>query len=352
MKHRIARMGSSLLHGLTCRVASLGATLGLAVVGAVLLAACSASDPLPSWNDTDTKRAIVAFVESVSDESSPDFVPKPERIATFDNDGCLWAEQPAYFQLLFAMDRVKALAPNHPGWADREPYKSAIAGDLKAVAAQGTPALMELVMASHADMTAEEFAGSVALWLASARHPTLDRPYTELVYQPQLELLDYLRDHGFKTFIVSGGGVDFVRVWAEAVYGIPPEQVVGSRIKAEYAEQDGQAAIVKLPEVDLINDKAGKPVGIHQHIGRRPVFAAGNSDGDLQMLQYTAAGDGPRFCLIVHHTDAEREWAYDRDSHIGKLDAALDQAHAKGWTVVDMATDWNVVFPPSAVGVE
>ncbi|MEM6750830.1 MAG: HAD family hydrolase [Planctomycetota bacterium] len=319
---------------------------------AVAMTACAAPDPLPSWNDTQTKRDIVAFVESVSDEASTDFVPEAERIATFDNDGCLWAEQPAYFQLLFAMDRAKALAPNHPEWADQEPFKSAIAGDLKAVAAQGVPALMELVMATHAGMTADEFAGSVMLWLASERHPTLDRPYTELIYAPQLELLDYLSDHGFKVFIVSGGGADFVRVWSQNVYGIPPERVVGSRIKAKYDVVDGIPTIVKLPEVDLIDDKEGKPVGIHQHIGRRPIFAGGNSDGDLAMFEYTAAGDGPRFCLLVHHTDADREWAYDRESHVGKLDKALDAAEEQGWAVVDMARDWNVVFAPVAATAE
>ncbi|MEM0915045.1 MAG: HAD family hydrolase [Planctomycetota bacterium] len=308
------------------------------------IAPLAAADPLPSWNDTEPKAAIVAFVESVTDEGADTFVPVAERIAVFDNDGCLWAEQPVYFQLLFAIDRVKAMADDHPEWQDEEPFKSAIAGDMQGLAAGGKEGLAKLLTASHANLTVDEFQADVADWLATARHPTLDRPYNELLYQPQLELLDYLRANGFKTFIVSGGGVDFVRVFSEDAYGIPPEQVVGTRLDAKLEIRDGKPVIVKLPAISLVDDKEGKPVGIHQHIGRRPIFAAGNSDGDLQMLQYTSAGDGPSFGLLIHHTDADREFAYDRDSHIGKLDQALDAAPDYGWTVVDMADDWAVVF--------
>ncbi|MEM1208329.1 MAG: HAD family hydrolase [Planctomycetota bacterium] len=309
------------------------------------LAPLAAGDPLPSWHDTEPKAAIVAFVEAVTDENADTFVSPAERIAVFDNDGCLWAEQPVYFQLLFAIDRVQAMADDHPEWQNEEPFKSALAGDMHGLAAGGKEGLAKLLAASHANLTVDEFQADVADWLATARHPTLDRPYTSLVYQPQLELLDYLRANGFKTFIVSGGGVDFVRVFSENAYGIPPEQVVGTRLEAELQQRDGVPVIVKLPAISLVDDKAGKPVGIHQHIGRRPIFAAGNSDGDLQMLQYTAAGDGPSFGLLIHHTDADREFAYDRDSHVGKLDQALDAAPDYGWTVVDMANDWATVFP-------
>jgi phosphoglycolate phosphatase-like HAD superfamily hydrolase len=304
----------------------------------------AAADPLPSWNDTAPKRAIVAFLERVTDPASPEFVPEPERIATFDNDGTLWAEQPAYFQLLFAIDRVKALAPQHPEWRDRQPFQGVLEGDLHAAAATGERGLLELVMATHAGMTTVDFERMVADWLASARHPTTGRSYTEMVYQPMLELLAYLRANGFKTFIVSGGGIEFMRPWVERVYGIPPEQVVGSTIQVSFELRDGEPVLVRLPEIDFIDDKAGKPVAIHRFIGRRPIAAFGNSDGDLQMLQWATGGEGARFALLVRHTDAEREWAYDRDSHIGRLDAALDEALAKGWTVVDMRRDWRCVF--------
>ncbi len=317
-------------------------SLGLLVL---LLTSAAIADPLPSWNDTPTKQAIVAFVERVTTEGSPDFVPVEQRIAVFDNDGTLWAEQPAYFQLIFILDRVKAMAPEHPEWKDTEPFKSVLAGDMKAVMASGKEGLAKLATATHANTTVDEFSASVAQWLGSATHPTLNRPYDSLVYQPQLELLAYLRESGFKTFIVSGGGIDFMRVFAERAYGIPPEQVVGSSIAAKYELRDGVPTIVKLPSDVFVDDKEGKPVGIHQHIGRRPIFAAGNSDGDLQMLQWTTAGPGPRLGLIVHHTDADREWAYDRQSHVGRLDQALDEAAARGWTVVDMKRDWKVVFP-------
>jgi len=304
-----------------------------------------AADPLPSWNDGTAKRSIIAFIEKVTKEGSPDFVPVAERIATFDNDGCLWAEQPMYFQAFFIFDRIKALAPQHPEWKDTEPFASALKGDVKSALAGGEHALLEMAMATHAGMTTEEFEKIVKDWIATARHPVSKRLYTEMVYQPMLEMLSYLRANGFKTFIVSGGGVEFMRPWTEQVYGIPPEQVIGSSIKTKFELRDGKPVIVRLPELNFIDDKAGKPAAIQHHIGRRPVMAFGNSDGDLQMLQWTAAGNGPRFCLYIHHTDAVREWAYDRASHIGRLDKGLDEAMAKSWTVVSMKDDWNQVYP-------
>jgi len=315
---------------------------------AAALAAASAGralDPLPSWNDGAAKRAIVAFVETVTKEGSPDFVPVPERIATFDNDGCLWAEQPMYFQAIFIFDRVKALAPQHPEWKEQEPYASVLRGDLKSALAGGEHALVELAMATHAGTTTEEFDAIVRDWIASAKHPKTGKPFTGMVYQPMLELLAYLRANGFKTFIVSGGGIEFVRAFSERVYGIPPEQVVGSTIRTRYETRDGRPVLVRLPEVDFIDDKAGKPVGIQRHTGRRPLMAFGNSDGDFEMLEWTTAGAGPRFGLIVRHTDAEREWAYDRKSHVGRLDRALDAAPERGWTVVDMKRDWSRIHP-------
>jgi len=304
-----------------------------------------ATDPMPSWNDTTPKNAIVTFVEKVTKKGSPNFVPIAERIATFDNDGTLWAEQPMYFQLLFALDRVKALAPKHPEWKTKEPFASLLKGGVKGAIAGGERAMLEIVMATHAGMTTEEFEQIVKNWLATAKHPETKRPYTKMVYQPMLELLTYLRANGFKTFIVSGGGIEFMRPWTEKVYGIPPEQVIGSSIKTKFELRNGKPVLVRLPEINFIDDKQGKPVGINQHIGRRPIFAFGNSDGDLQMLQWTAAGQGPRFMGIVHHTDAEREWAYDRQSLIGRLDKALEEAKTKGWTLVDMKKDWKRVFP-------
>jgi len=304
-----------------------------------------AADPLPSWNDTAPKKAILAFVAKATTKGSPGYVNPDERIATFDNDGTLWAEQPMYFQLLFALDRVKALAPQHPEWKTKEPFASLLKGDVKAALAGGDRAIVEILMATHAGMTTDEFEQIVQQWIATAKHPVTKRLFTEMVYQPMLELLTYLRANGFKTYIVSGGGAEFMRPWAERVYGIPPEQVVGSRIKTKFELRNGKPVLVRLPAVDLIDDKEGKPVGINQEIGRRPVAAFGNSDGDLQMLQYTAAGDGSRFCLYVHHTDAVREWAYDRHSSVGQLDKGLDEAKAKGWTVVDMKADWNRIFP-------
>ncbi|TWT97742.1 haloacid dehalogenase-like hydrolase [Botrimarina colliarenosi] len=309
-----------------------------------------AADPLPSWNDGDTKAAILDFVEAVTTEGGPGFVPIAERIATFDNDGCLWAEQPAYFQLAFSIDRVKALADDHPEWKTTEPFKSVLADDLKAVAGQGMKAVAQIAMVAHADMTADEFEASARDWLNTAVHPKLGRRYVDCVYQPQLELLSYLRANGFKTFIVSGGGIDFLRVFAEEAYGIPPEQVVGTSIKATYELRDGVPVIIKQPELDFVDDKAGKPVGIYQHIGRRPLLACGNSDGDLQMLQYTTIprneeDDTPRLGILLHHTDADREFAYDRESSVGRLDVALDEASSRGWIVIDMAQDWATIFP-------
>ena len=320
-------------------------TTTIAGLLALALAAVRAAEPLPSWNDTAPKKAIITFVGKVAKEGSPDFVPPAERIATFDNDGTLWGEQPMYFQLLFALDRVKAMAPQHPEWKEKEPFASLLKGDVKGALAGGEPAIAQIVMATHAGMTTEEFEKVVNDWLVTAKHPVTKRPYTEMVYQPMLELLAYLRGNGFKTFIVSGGGIEFMRPWTEKVYGIPPEQVVGSSGKNKFEVRDGMPVLVKLPEVNFVDDKAGKPVGIQSHIGRRPIAAFGNSDGDLQMLQWTAAGSGPRFCLFVHHTDAGREHAYDRKSHIGQLDKGLDEAAAKGWTVVSMKDDWKTIYP-------
>lgn len=309
------------------------------------LVVAQTNDPLPSWNDGKSKQSIVEFVTKVTKKGSPDFVSIPERIATFDNDGNLWAEQPMYFQLYFAADRIKALAPQNPQWKTEEPFASLLKGDTKGVLAGGMKSVGEIIMASHAGMTTEEFEEIVTDWLASARHPVTKRPYTEMVYQPMLELLAYLRANDFKTFIVSGGGIEFMRPWTESVYGIPPEQVIGSSIKTQFKIDDGKPVLVRLPEVNFVDDKEGKPIGINSHIGRRPIIASGNSDGDLQMMQYTAAGEGPRLMIYLHHTDAEREWAYDRDAHIGKLDKGLDEAQEKGWTVIDMKQDWKVIFP-------
>ena len=319
-------------------------SLALAV-GLVSTASAQTSDPLPSWNEGKTKQAILRFVKQVTTPGDTRFVPRPERIAVFDNDGTLWIEQPMYVQLQFAIDRVKALAPEHPEWKKQEPFKSVLEGNLDAVLAGGEKMLLEIIMATHAGVTTEQFSAIVANWMATARHPKTGRPYTEMVYQPMLELLTYLRGHGFKTFIVSGGGIEFMRPWTEKVYGIPPEQVVGSSIKTVLQMRDGKPVLVRLPELNFIDDKAGKPVGINQHIGRRPIAAFGNSDGDLQMLQWTTAGNGPRLALIVHHTDADREWAYDRSSHIGRLDKALVEAQKNGWVVMDMKRDWKRVFP-------
>ena len=317
----------------------------VAVTAMAAWAPAGAADPLPSWNEGLAKAAILAFVAAATAEGTPSFVPAEQRIAVFDNDGTLWSEQPAYFQLMFAIDEVKRLAPAHPEWKTREPFASLLRGDLRKALAGGEKAVAQFVMASHAGITTAQFEQRVRDWIATARHPSAGRRYVDMVYQPMLELLAYLRAHGFRTYIVSGGGIDFVRAWSEAVYGIPPEQVVGSSIRTRFELRDGQPVLVRLPEIDFIDDKAGKPVGIHRHIGRRPVAAFGNSDGDLQMLQWTAAGEGPRLCVLVRHDDARREWAYDRASKVGRLDEALAEATARGWTVVSMARDWAVVHP-------
>lgn len=306
----------------------------------------SPTDVLPSWNESVAKKAIIDFVARVTTPGTSDFVPPAERIATFDNDGTLWTEQPFYFQLAFAVDRIKAMAPQHPEWKNEQPFKAVLEKDMKALAASGQKVLLNIVAATHAGMTTEEFSKAVSAWTVTARHPRFQRPYTELIYQPMLELLDYLRTNGFKTFIVSGGGVEFMRPWTEKVYGIPPEQVVGSSGAVKFQlRSDGSPVLMKLAKVEFIDDGPGKPTGINRFIGRRPIFAFGNSDGDLQMLQWTAAGGGARFMGVVHHTDAEREYAYDRQSHIGKLDKALDEAKTRGWTVVDMKGDWKRIFP-------
>ena len=311
-----------------------------------LVCAQAQTDPLPSWNDTSTKKAIVAFVDKVTKEGSSDFVPVDQRIATFDNDGTLWVEQPMYTQLAFTLDRVKQLAPKHPAWKTTQPFKGVLDGDMKAVEGTGEKGLVQLMAATHAGMTTDQFQTIVTDWIATAKHPRFKRLYTQCVYQPMLELLAYLRANGFKTYIVSGGGIEFMRPWTERVYGVPPEQVVGSSIKTKYEMVDGKPVLMRLPGINFIDDNDGKPIGINQYIGRRPIAAFGNSDGDQQMLEWTAAGDGARFMLLVHHTDAEREYAYDRQSKFGKLDTALDEANAKGWTVVDMKNDWKVIFPP------
>jgi hypothetical protein len=312
---------------------------------AILAGRVVLADPLPSWNEGPARQAIIEFVRRVTDISSPHYVPPEQRIATFDNDGTLWSEQPMYFQAFFTIDRVKALAPQHPEWKDRQPFKAVLENDTKALIASGEKGVLEILMASHAGMTTEEFERIVKDWLATAKHPRFNRPFTALVFQPMLELLAYLRENGFKTYIISGGGIEFMRPWTEKVYGIPPEQVMGSSIKLKFDMLDGRPILIRLPDIDFIDDGPGKPVGIQKVIGRRPIASFGNSDGDLQMLQWTAAGEGPRFMLLVHHTDAEREWAYDRQSLIGRLDKALDEALRRGWTVVDMKQDWKKVFP-------
>ena len=306
--------------------------------------AAQARDPLPAWREGSSKRAIVKFVSEAVQRDGPNAILPADRIAVFDNDGTLWAEQPGYFQLLFALDRVKALAQQHPDWKTTQPFKAVLDGDMKALGASGEKGIAELVMATHAGMTTDEFAQAVGDWVRTARHPRFRQPYTDLVYQPMLELLAYLRSNGFKTYIVSGGGVEFIRVFAERVYGIPPEQVIGSTIATAFELRGGKPVLVRQAKLDFVDDKEGKPVAINKFIGRRPVFAFGNSDGDQQMLEWTAAGPGPRFIGIVHHTDADREWSYDRESSVGRLDKAWDEGLARGWTIVDMKTEWARVF--------
>ncbi len=317
----------------------------------ILFTACQindveqSKDPLPSWNEGKVKTSIINFVEAAIDESSPDYITVKDRIATFDNDGNLWSEQPYYFQLKFAIDRVKALAGEHPEWKDTYPFKAVLEDDMDKLISFGEHGLLELVMATHAGMSTQEFNQSVQGWLANNTHPRFNKKYNELVYQPMLELLAYLQNNQFKTFIVSGGGIDFMRVWTEEAYNIPPDQTIGSSLKAEFVIENNEVIIRKLPAINFIDDKAGKPVGIHQYIGKKPVFASGNSDGDLQMLQYTASGEGPSFMLYLHHTDSIREWAYDRNSNIGRLDKGLDIAADEGWAVIDMEKDWKVIYP-------
>jgi hypothetical protein len=326
---------------------SFARTARLLVFGALLsFAAPALADPLKSWNDTPPKAAIVSFVEKVSREGSPDYVSKADRVAVFDNDGTLWVEHPMYTQLAFALDRVKVLAPQHPEWKTTQPFKAVLEGDMKALAASGEKGALEIIAATHAGMTSAEFATIVSDWIATSKDKRFKRPYTELVYQPMVELLAYLGDSGFKTFIVSGGGVEFMRPWTERVYGVPPEQVVGSSIKTQYVMKDGVPSLVRLPAVNFIDDKTGKPVGINEHIGIRPIAAFGNSDGDLEMLQWATLGNGrPRLAMIVHHTDAAREYAYDADTEFGRLSkSALDAAATNGWTVIDMKNDWKKVF--------
>ncbi len=317
----------------------------IAIFAVCICSVANAADPLASWNKGPAKKTILEFVAAVTDQNSKHYVAPAERIAVFDNDGTLWVEYPMYTQALFAFDRVKKLASQHPEWKTTQPFKGVLEGDMKAVGATGMKGLMEIVMATHSGMTAAEFEQEVSNWLATTKQKKFNRLYTELIYQPQLELLDYLRANGFKTFIVSGGGIAFMRPISEKTYGIPPEQVVGSSVVAEFQIKDGKPVLVRMPKIDFINDKAGKPVGIYQHIGRRPILAFGNSDSDMKMIEYTRAGEGRRLGLFVHHTDADREYAYDRKSHVGTLDKALDQADDKGWISVDMKKDWKKVFP-------
>ena len=320
--------------------------VGFAQICTVCLCSlANAANPLPSWNDGTAKEEILYFVNAVTDKNSKDYVEPADRIATFDNDGTLWVEYPMYTQFLFAFDRVKKLAPQHPEWKTKQPFKAVLEGDMKTVGASGMKGLMEIMMATHSGMTAAEFEQDASNWLAMTKDKKFKRQYTELVYQPQLELMAYLRTKGFKTFIVSGGGIQFMRPMSEETYGIPRDQVVGSSVVSEFQVKDGKPALVRMPKIDFVNDKAGKPVGIYEHIGRRPILAFGNSDSDMQMIEYTMAGEGRRMGLFVHHTDGEREYAYDRKSHVGTLDKALDQANANGWIVVDMKKDWNTIFP-------
>ena len=309
-------------------------------------AAQATADPLPAWNTGTSKQSIIDFVTRVTDSAGADFVPANERIATFDNDGTLWSEKPTYFQLLFIIDRVKSMAADHPEWKTTQPFKAVLDNDMAALKSAGVHGLLELAMATHAGMTTEAFELIVKDWLATTSHPTSGRPYTQMVYQPMLELISYLRANNFKVFIVSGGGLEFMRPWTEAVYGIPPEQVVGSSIETRYEVRDGKPVIVRDPKIHFIDDKDTKPVAINRFIGRRPILAAGNSDGDFEMLEWTTAGDGARLGLIVHHTDAKREWAYDRESSEGRLDRGLDEAGQRGWLLIDMAKDWKEIYPP------
>ncbi len=313
------------------------------------IVSCSAPDdvdPLPSWNNGSSRDSIIAFVEAVTDKANANHVPVTERIAVFDNDGTLWSEQPLYFQLYYALAQIENAAPAHPEWSDQEPFKTALAGDRDEILALGTKGLVEIVLATHSGMTNAEFRQSVQGWIASAEHPTTHLAYSQMIFQPMLELLNYLRANDFAVYIVSGGGVEFIRAWAGNVFGVPPENTIGSDLGIKFEETESGPVLRRLPELNFINDGPGKPVGIQRAIGARPIFAFGNSDGDLQMLQWTAAGDGMSFVGIVHHTDADREWAYDRASHLGRLDKALDEGRHRGWTIVDMSSEWAVIYPP------
>ncbi|MBL4600427.1 MAG: haloacid dehalogenase-like hydrolase [Rhizobiaceae bacterium] len=307
-------------------------------------AAAMATDLLPSWQDGATKNSIISFVDKVTKIGGPDFIEPADRVAVFDNDGTLWSEQPIYFQLAFALDRVKALAPKHPEWKDTQPFKAVLENDTKALIKSGKRGLMELMMASHVGMSTDQFAEIVDAWISSAMHPKTGKLYSEMVFQPMIELLGYLRENGFMTYIVSGGGIEFMRPWTYRVYGVPPEQVIGSSVKVKYEMKDGNPVLTRLPEINFIDDKAGKPVGIHYHIGKRPVMAFGNSDGDFEMLEWTTSASGARFGLLVHHDDAKREYAYDRKSHIGQLDRGLDEAPKRGWSITSMKSDWKCIY--------
>lgn len=323
----------------------LAIALAIVVIALPRSSAQQAADPLPSWNECATKKAIIDFVAKVTKEGSPDFVAPPERIATFDNDGTLWVEQPMYTQIAFALDRVKVLAPEHPEWKEKQPFKAVLEGDLKALAAAGEKGMIEIVLATHTGMNVEKFETTVKEWLATAKHPRFQRPYTECIYQPMLEVMQFLRANGFKTFIVSGGTVEFMRPFTFKTYGVPPDQVVGTTFKTKYEVKGDSSSIFLEPAIDQIDDKTGKPVSIMKYIGRRPLMAFGNSDGDYQMLEYTTTGKGPRFGMFVHHTDAKREYAYDRNSTFGKLDKGLDDAAKRGWFLADMKNDWKTIFP-------
>jgi haloacid dehalogenase-like hydrolase len=341
LRHAISRRQALITAFWATSLARSGAALAQSIAPAA-----PRLDPLSSWNDGAVKKSIVDFVDRVTMQGTADYVPPDQRIATFDNDGTLWCEQPIYFQLAFSFDEVRRLAPQHPEWKKREPFEDLLAGKMQLVADAGERSLLEIVMATHSGMNIDDFSKIVFDWITTAQHPRFKRPYIELVYQPMLELMRYLRGNGFKTYIVSGGGIEFMRPWTEKVYGIPPEQVVGSSGVTKWRmPPDGKPILMKLPQVEFIDDGPGKPVGINWFIGRRPIFAFGNSDGDQQMLEWTAAGSGARFMGLVHHTDAEREYAYDRQSKVGRLDKALDEATAKGWTVADMKKDWGVIFP-------
>jgi len=302
-------------------------------------------DPLPSWNDKESKSSIINFIKETTNPENQNFIPVPDRIAVFDNDGTLWSEKPVYFQLLFAIDRVKELADQHPEWEKEQPFKAVLENDMDELKSYGVEGLLKIVMATHTGLTTEEFEDIVKKWLSTVKHPRFNRPLTDLVYQPMLELLSYLQMNDFKVFIVSGGGIEFMRPWVEEIYNIPRNQVVGSSVKTEFVFIEDRPVIKRLPEIDFIDDKEGKPIGIHKHIGRKPVFCAGNSDGDLPMMQWTASGEGKRFMLYIHHTDSVREWAYDRDSSVGRLEKGLEEATAKGWVIADMEQDWKVVYP-------